>query len=483
MTTPKGGHVFDLITGETMEVDLSTGRHEVTLLEVHEPRCRVRGVIRFPGVTLYVNSEKVYVPAALYHMPLTLEGIRIGCSVTRGVAETVGRFKDVYAFEKDARIRCWAPEDPLFDRKPLVYPVGQTWFASMTQMANERTYVDAGEFPFKDPAVDYIYHHYGMDFGGYENAVPIIAARGGRIICVGNETVEGYDENVAGTPRYDRVVVEDETGWCYRYSHIEMISQDLELDRDIPARHFIGTLGKEGSSGGWSHLHFSICSPQPSGRYGEVEGYPFLVESYLNEHPGSLLACARPHRVAEVGEPVELDGSRSVCDGADIVSGSWTFHDGECVKDIRATRTYNREGTYSEMLTVTDSRGQTDIDFCVVQVLPGDADPVRTAPGIHLTHYPTRNLCTGQPIAFKVRTFCRGPFEINHPDEESWDFGDGSSAVTRSSSPARSAASTDTDYAERWHTYDKPGRFIVTVTCTGTNGLTATAKIKVDVNS
>ena len=75
MTTPKGGHVFDLLTGETMEVALSTGRHEVTLLEVHEPRCRVRGVIRFPGVTLYVNSEKVYVPAALYQMPLTLEGI------------------------------------------------------------------------------------------------------------------------------------------------------------------------------------------------------------------------------------------------------------------------------------------------------------------------------------------------------------------------------------------------------------------------
>jgi len=34
----------------------------------------------------------------------------------------------------------------------------------------------------------------------------------------------------------------------------------------------IGTLGKEGDSGGWSHLHYEILSRQVSGRLGTQEG-------------------------------------------------------------------------------------------------------------------------------------------------------------------------------------------------------------------
>ncbi len=476
--------MFDLTIGESVEVKLADGAScRLTLINVHEPRCTVRGIIRFPEVTVEIDGERATIPAALYHLPQTINGIRVGCSVTRGIAETVGRHRNVYALDKDARIRCWDPEGPLFDATPLVYPAKQTWFASMTQMANERTYVDGGELPAQDPRTQYIYHHYGMDIGGHETAVPIVAARGGRIVCRGEDTVPDYDENAAGQRRYDRVAVQDETGWYYRYSHIEMISPEIKLGDEIAAGEFIGTLGKEGSSGGWSHLHFSICSPQPSGRYGEVEGYPFLVEAYLHEHPGALLACARPHRVGRVGEPIELDGSRSVCDGAKIETFRWTLHDGETINDVRAVKTYAEEGMYSERLTVADTRGQTDVDFCVVQILPSDADPTKTPPAMHLTHYPTRNIRSGQPVAFKIRTFFKGAFESNKAGEETWDFGDGATAITCSSAPARSSASTDTDFAERWHTYDEPGRYIVTVRRTGKNGLSATTQIKVDVNS
>lgn len=182
-------------------------------------------------------------------------------------------------------------------------------------------------------------------------------------------------------------------------------------------------------------------------------------------------------------EPIELDGSRSVCDGAKIETFRWTLHDGEPIDDVRAVKTYDEEGMYSEMLTVSDTRGQTDVDFCVVQILPPDADPTKTPPAMHLTHFPTRNIRPGQPIAFKVRTFFNGAFESNRAGEETWDFGDGATAITCSSTPARSIASTDVDFAERWHTYHKPGRYIVTVRRTGKNGLSATTQIKVDVNS
>ncbi|MDA0745496.1 MAG: M23 family metallopeptidase, partial [bacterium] len=245
--TPKGGHVFDLAIGESVDVEIDGRTRRLTLVEVHEPRCAVRGVIRFPRIVVEIDGERVEVPAALYHLPQELHGVKIACSVTRGVAETVRRYQDVYALDKDARIRCWAPGDPLFDRTPLVYPARQAWFVTMTQMANERVYVDGGELPAIQ-SDQYVYHHYGMDIGGYEKAVPVVAARGGTVVCVGETPVAEYDEKSGGKPRYDRVVVRDETGWHYLYSHIEMISPEIRLGERIEAGAFVGTLGKEGSS-------------------------------------------------------------------------------------------------------------------------------------------------------------------------------------------------------------------------------------------
>ncbi len=320
-----------------------------------------------------------------------------------------------------------------------------------------------------------------MDFGGYEYAVPVVAAREGEVVVRGEDAVPGYDPEAGGALRYDRVVVRADENWFFLYSHLTMIDSGIRLGQRVGAGDPIGLLGKEGSSGGWSHLHFGMRTMQPSGRYGEVEGYPFLVEAYLDEHPGSLLACARPHLVGTVGEAVELDGSRSICDGSSIETCCWTLHNGETVGDVRTSVIYEKEGIFSEMLTVTDERGQTDVDFCVVQIVPQDGDPARTPPGIHLAHYPTEDIRPGQPVAFKVRCFFRGPFEGNAGGEDEWDFGDGRTATSWSDSPARAGSSTDTDYAERWHAYEKPGRYIVTVRRTGVNGVQSTAQIKVEV--
>jgi len=477
--TPRGGHVFDLAVGETIAPAIGGQERRITLLGLDEPRCCVRGVIRFPSARVDIDGVLADVPGGLYHMPQIDGELKVGCSVTRGVADAVGRRAEVYALDKDARVRCWLPDDPLIGPDPLTYPARQVWFASMTQMANERTYVDGGEVPPLKPNA-YVYHHYGMDIGGHDKAVPVVAAQGGRVVCRGEDTVPGYDPS-AGQPRYDRVMVTDAEGWHYRYSHLDMIAPGIVLGREVSAGDPIGVLGKEGASGGWSHLHFSIITPQPSGRYGEAEGYPFLVEAYLYEHPRALLACARPHRVAAVGEAVTLDGSRSVSGGADIVGWQWSLHDGTMVDGVRTEVRYEREGMYSEMLTVTDSRGHSEVDFCVVQVIPADGSPGRTPPAMHLTYYPTEGLRSGQPVAFKVRSFFKGEFAQNRAGEDHWDFGDGATATSRSSEPARTRSAENLDFDERWHAYDRPGRYIVTVTRTGANGLSATAQVKVDV--
>ncbi len=62
----------------------------------------------------------------------------------------------------------------------------------------------------------------------------------------------------------------------------------------------LGVLGKEGGSGGWSHLHFDIWARQPSGLWGIEEGYAFLWQAYEQEHSRELIAVARR---APVGGP------------------------------------------------------------------------------------------------------------------------------------------------------------------------------------
>ena len=60
----------------------------------------------------------------------------------------------------------------------------------------------------------------------------------------------------------------------------------------------LGLIGKEGGSGGWTHLHFEIKARQPSGKWGTEEGYAFLWQSYVQQHQPKLIAVARPSYVA-----------------------------------------------------------------------------------------------------------------------------------------------------------------------------------------
>ena len=45
----------------------------------------------------------------------------------------------------------------------------------------------------------------------------------------------------------------------------------------------------------------------------------------------------------------------------------WTFTDGSAATGKTVERAYDRPGSYSEVLKVTDSRGQVDYDFAVVR--------------------------------------------------------------------------------------------------------------------
>jgi hypothetical protein len=233
----------------------------------------------------------------------------------------------------------------------------------------------------------------------------------------------------------------------------------------------IGILGKEGASGGWSHLHFGIKSRQPSGKWGTQEAYAFAWEAYIKEQKPDVIAVARPHHFIRAGETITLDGAKSWAASGKIASYAWTFTDGTTAKEASVSRTYTTPGSYSEQLKVTDAAGHTSYDFAIVQVIGSDEKNI--PPAIHPSFSPTQHIKPGQMITFKVRTF-------RDHGGETWNFGDGTPLVKVNSDGNAKPLAKD-GYAITEHAFAKAGDHIVTVQHTNDRGERAIAHLWVRV--
>ncbi len=460
--------VVDLDVGDVRRVTLCDGSAvTVKLLGLKERRDELREAVREAVVDVEVNGTAVALTSATYHRPRTVAGVQIDCAVTRGY--TTNARSNVWALEKDARLRLWPEKSPLVKTGTFIYPARQRWFASDTQMANVPTFVDAGEVPGSER----IYYHYGLDIGGAEGLVEVLAATAGLVVSVGKDVLPGH-EGTPVRPRYDVVYLLDARGWYYRYSHLKTIEKKIRPGERVRIGRKIGVLGKEGGSGGWSHLHFDISSRQPSGKWGIQEGYAFLWEAYVGKYRPQLIAVARPHRVARTGETVLLDGSRSWSAVGKGLRFEWTFGDGTRATASRVERTYDEPGEYSEILKVSDSAGNVAYDFAVVQVF--DRENPRQLATIHAAYSPTFGIRPGAEVTFKVRSFDRGG------GGEVFDFGDRSDTV-RVKSDGKARVHAEDGYAVTKHRYAKPGDYIVTVKHTDANGVGATAHLHVRVEA
>ena len=461
----------DLDRGESQVIELSDGtKARVRLLDVEEDRDGVRSAIREARVKLEVNGQAATLVSANYRLPVTVGGVQIDCPVTRGYYRNCDPFEDSWGLEKDARLRLWPAGSPLVAPGSFAYPIRQRWFAGATQMGNEPSFVDGGDAPTGRP----IYYHSGLDIGGCEGLVDVVSASDGLVVSAGGKALPEYpDIPFYKRADYDYVYVLDSQGWFYRYAHLKSIDPAIRPGERVKMGQKIGVLGKEGSSGGWSHLHFDIKARQPSGKWGIQEAYAFLWEAYLREHKPRLVAVARPHHLIRAGEKVVLDGSRSWSAAGKIERYEWTFGDGTTATGARVERSYERPGEYSEVLKVVDARGQVDYDFAVVLVIDKELEG-KPSPTIHASYAPTFGIRPGDPVTFKVRTF------FAEPTGETWDFGDGSPPVSvRSDGNARPKAADG--YAETVHRYQKPGHYLVRVERADKGGAKAVARLHVRV--
>lgn len=462
----------DLDLGESQEVELSDGKKvQVKLLAMGETCDGLRSAIRRAEVKVDVAGTEVRLVAGNYHLPTTVAGVQIDCAVTGGYAKNNSKStvsQDPWGLAKHARLRLWPAGSPWMNPGTFRYPAKQRWLASGTQMANEPTHVDGGE----DPKQKNIYYHYGLDIGGSEGRVDVVAATDGLVISSGTAVLPGYEDSPV-KPRYDVVYLLDPRGWYYRYSHLKTIDAAIRPGQAVKIGQAVGVLGKEGGSGGWSHLHFDISARQPSGKWGIVEGYAFLWEAYLAEHKPELLAVARPHHLAAIGGKVTLDGSRSWSKAGKIAKFAWRFTDGKTAEGATVERSYDRPGVYSEVLEVTDSTGRVEYDFAVVNVLD-PKNPDKLPPSIHVNYAPTFGIQAGDPVTFKVRTF------RTTDGKETIDFGDGTAKVEVQSDGNVKPLAAD-GYAETIHRFEKPGHYVVRAERTNDRGESAVGHVHVVV--
>lgn len=440
---------FDLELGVGRRVMLHDGtRVTVRLVSMHVARDNVMKAIRSVYVTLEVNGESVSLYSGNYNRPVEVGGVQIDCPVTKDYDDS---HIDHWALERDARVRLWPAGSRWLRKGTFVYPLEQRWGASATWFSNE---------PVSPRPNGKFYYHAGLDLGGAEALDIVVAATDGLVVQVGEKALDAKMHPPV-QPRYDVVYIRDDRGWYYRYSHLHSIDAGLELGKRIRHGTKIGLLGKEGGSGGWSHLHFEIKSLQPSGRWGTQDGYAFLWEAYRRQYDPDVIAVAQPRQLISVGAPVALDGSKSWARNG-IAGYEWTTSSGKRIRGAAVTHVYDRPGDYCEILKVTDGNGRSDYDFARVKVVEYN-DSNAVWPWIHASFHPSRNVSAGDEIVFKVRTSgsAEGPKGMME-GRDVWDFGDGSPTEEVRSNPTPEQHDKN-GYAVVTHRYRKPGDYIATV--------------------
>lgn len=460
--------VTELDVNESIDLQLSNGELvNLKLLEINEVRGTLRNAIRISNVKVLVDGEEVVFPSGNYNLPLTVGKVQIDCPITKGYYSNTS--KERWNLSKSARFRLWPKGSPYIASGTFVYPIKQEWLSSSSQMSNEPSYVDWGENILNKK----IYYHSGLDFGGAEGMDEIVSATDGLVISAKNKTLEGYDD-FPGERRYDVIYIIDDQGWYYRYSHIDSTIMGIEPGVKVKMGQKIAYIGKQGQSGGWVHLHFEIKNKTSSGEWGTEEGYAYIWEAYMNQYKPPIVAVARPHHLAEPGQVVLLDGSKSMSHDNKIVSYEWSLSNGEVVTGAKQEIIYDTPGEYSEVLKVTESKGNIDYDFTVVQIIDKE-NPEKHIPAIHAAFHPTMGIKSGQPITFLVRTFNATV------GEEVWDFGDDTPTVAVKSETVDKKNFTQGEYAKTQHSFEKPGDYIVTVERMNEVGYKATAKLHVNV--
>jgi len=172
------------------------------------------------------------------------------------------------------------------------------------------------------------------------------------------------------------------------------------------------------------------------------------------------VADAGPDQTVNEGDTVSFSGSATSDAGfCDTLSYEWTFGDGTpaVTGTLTPTYVYCDNGVYTVMLTVTDDEGTKVSDTLLVTV--NNVPPVADAG-------PDQTVNEGDTVSFSGSATDAGSCDVL---SYSWNFGDGTSAVTGTLTPT--------------HEYCDNGVYTVTLTVTDDDGASVSDTLTVTVNN
>jgi len=424
--------------GESYRYVLHDGSvRTIRLVSATEQRDHVNHLVRRADVRVEVDGRPLDLVCGPYVMPTETVGLRIQADVTTGWNKKP---------PKRVQFSLWDAADPIVDTTQFVFPIRNfRLFSQGMQAYLEPLHLGRGD---GDPAGLRGYHDYGFDMAGFEGGEEILSATDGTVLRFWPS-----DENRCS------VAVQDAEGCEWGYVHLASFASEIAIGARVSRGQKLGTLGKTGPSGNFSHLHFSRRTAERN-----LNVYPWLVTAYEAAHPKGLFAIARPHHFVRTGEKELFDGSNSLAfGGRRIVEWRWVFPDGETVRSVRAEKTFHKPGAYVATLWVKDNHGAQDVDFCQVKVFSASS-PETAMPHIFMTCTPTENIRCGQPVRFRFWFQGKGGGPITV------DFDDGTHLGNYRS------------YTELTHRFQTPGIHIVTAQCEA-DGKPILAKLKVVVTS
>jgi PKD repeat protein len=157
------------------------------------------------------------------------------------------------------------------------------------------------------------------------------------------------------------------------------------------------------------------------------------------------------------GSAVAFAGSGTVTDPTDTLTYTWSFGDGGTATGQTASHVYATAGTYNVTLTVSDQEGATSTATTTATASdPSSSPPVADAGS-------AQSGPEGSSFAF-TGTASGGSGALSY----SWNFGDGTAAVTGTLNPT--------------HTYLIEGQYAVTLTVTDSVGATGQASTTATVS-
>jgi len=446
--------IIDLDIGSSEQLKMPDGtKTSVKVLAVDEDRDPVHQALRKARVKLLVNSQEITIESGNYNLPQRVDGLRVDCPASKGLASDA--LFDFWHLDKDVRLRFWPADGPLISGD-FTYPSSSAMIAGRWQVDNEP--VVCGDTLMWRKG---IYYHAGVDIGGVEGCDEIYSATDGLVILAHGEVLPGYENTPAKVEsrdnevRTDTVYILDNHGWFYRYSHFNSVEERIRPGFRVKSGDKLGLLGKEGSSGGWAHLHFQILTKMTNGEWVTEQAFAYLMEAWCQEHQTPLLAMTRPHVLGFTGQTINLDARKSLSFTGQIKEYQWMFCDGSEGFGETVSKTYSSPGFYSEIVKVTDDQGYVDYDVAIVQVVNRDNDEKQEYMTLHGAFYPSINLHAGMTVTFKARALrCE-------KSQEKWYFGDGSKVQFTESK--HSDHLQKDGYAGLTHIYEKPGTYFVRI--------------------